>query len=221
MLNQLKKGEKKWSLFTLLLCLMDLIIPFILGLFYPGYNHLTMMMSLLSSKDSPVYLLYNIWMLCLGSGFILVGMHLYCTYKKCGRKRSILFLVITLIYAVFDCYISAFFSLQTDNTQSLSHMLHEYGSSIGCTILVFAGLLAAMLLWNQNGFWAKILLICFILSMLSFSLFVMGEEQSVSLSGWMRILSLEGLWQRVSLAFMYSPYVILAALSDKIEKIKK
>lgn len=75
---------------------------------------------------------------------------------------SFLFLIVTIIYAVFDCLVSSVFSV---------------GSSK---------------------------------EMLTFGLFVAGEEITAPRNHWEKLISQTGLWQRLSLGMMYVPYIVLS-----------
>nr|WP_294486344.1 hypothetical protein [uncultured Anaerosporobacter sp.] len=101
----------KWFVFTLIVCLTDCILPFILACFYPGYSHMNMVLSSLGSERSQVRTVFNIWMACLGVSFIFIGIHLFVTYKGMNPIASTILLIITISYAVFDCIISSLFSV--------------------------------------------------------------------------------------------------------------
>lgn len=53
------------------------------------------------------------------------------------------------------------------------------------------------------------LLVCFMLAMISFGLFVEGEEITAPRNHWEKLISQTGLWQRLSLGMMYVPYIVL------------
>lgn len=54
------------------------------------------------------------------------------------------------------------------------------------------------------------LLVCFMLAMISFGLFVAGEEITAPRNHWEKLISQTGLWQRLSLGMMYVPYIVLS-----------
>lgn len=197
--------------FTLGIILMDcLIVPFFLGVFYPGYNHKTMVLSVLGSKESPVRGIYNLWMACLGTAFIGIGMSLFQYYKSISYKLALLLLIVTIIYAVFDCLVSSIFSVGSSKEMlTLSEKIHGYGSAVGCTLFVFSGLLGAMLLWKEHLGAARLLLVCFVLAIVTFGCFIGGEEVTMPRGNWEKIIGQTGLWQRLSFGLMYVPYLVL------------
>ena len=198
----------KWFVFTLIVCLMDCILPFILACFYPGYSHMNMVISSLGSERSPVRTVFNIWMACLGISFIFIGLHLFVTYKGLNPIASTILLIITISYAVFDCIVSSLFSVGDSKEMiTVAEKIHGYGSAIGCTLFVFAGLLAVILVWQKNIVVGRLLLVNFIISLIVFVIFVAGENILPDSTGILKVMSYEGLWQRISFVFMYIPYV--------------
>jgi hypothetical membrane protein len=198
----------KWFVFTLIVCLMDCILPFILACFYPGYSHMNMVLSSLGSEQSPVRIVFNIWMACLGVSFIFIGIHLFVTYKVLNPIASTILLIITISYAVFDCILSSLFSVGDSKEMiTVGEKIHGYGSAIGCTLFVFAGLLAVILVWKRNPLVGKLLLVNCVISFIVFVVFVAGENIPRDSKGILKIMTYEGLWQRISFIFMYIPYV--------------
>ena len=52
---------------TLLIALLgDMLVPFILAPFYQGYSHTKMTISALGNPQSPVRVVFNLWMLVEG-----------------------------------------------------------------------------------------------------------------------------------------------------------
>lgn len=205
----------KWFVFTLIVCLTDCILPFILACFYPGYSHMNMVLSSLGSERSQVRTVFNIWMACLGVSFIFIGIHLFVTYKGMNPIASTILLIITISYAVFDCIISSWFSVgDSKEMVTIAEKIHGYGSAIGCTLFVFAGLLAVILVWRRNVAVGRLLLVNFILSFIVFIIFIAGENIPQDSTGVLKLMSYEGLWQRISFVFMYIPYIVLMRLES-------
>ena len=202
--------RNKWILFTFTICGIDCLLPFILACFYPGYDHKTMVLSVLGNVSSPVGTFYDIWMICLGISFLIIGVHIYKVYLNTAKWLRIVLLCITIVYAVFDCIISGFFSLgDSKGMLTTAQKIHEYGSAIGCSLFVFAGLIAAGILWKRYHVIASLLLLDFVLCLVTFTIFVAGENIGTDATGLKKILMYEGLWQRISFVFMYVPYIIL------------
>ncbi len=206
----------KMTQFVITLVLLDcLVIPFILGAFYPKYSHMKMVLSVLGAKKSPVRLVYNFWMACLGIGFIIIGFKLFASYKSTWYIPSMLLLMVTISYAILDCLVSSIFSVgDSKEMLTLAEKLHGYGSAIGCTLFVLGGLFATMLLWKNHPLAARWLLICWLMAILTFGAFVSGDNVTQSVSGIKKLLIYNGLWQRLSFLLMYIPYIVLSLLKE-------
>lgn len=202
---------KNFYKFVIVIVLIDCLLPFLLGLGYPEYNHLTMVISALGSNQSPVRIFFYIWMAILGVSFMFIGIQLYRWYRQTSKVLSLVLLVITIIYAVCDCVISSIFSIgNSKEMNTLPEILHGYGSAIGCTLFVLGGLIAALLLKKSKSRYTKVLLVSFVLALVTFTIFVTSENVSSDAVGVYRIFGFEGLWQRISFVFMYIPFVILS-----------
>lgn len=205
------KRINMWFVFTFIVCATDVILPFILGLFYPSYNHMNMVISALGSNQSPVRTAFNLWMFVLGVSFILISIHLFNVYKAEKPLASVILLIITVVYAIFDCIVSSLFSVgESKEMVTIPEMIHGYGSVIGCTAFVFSGIIAAIILFKKRPRLSRILLISFIVTFISFVIFVAGENIPIDAKGILQIFKYEGLWQRIAFIFMYVPYVILS-----------
>lgn len=90
---------------------------------------------------------------------------------------------------------------------TFSQMIHGYGTVIGFMILALAPLFISLYgLKAGNTSLAIFSIICFILAILTFILFVMADKPSFQ----NMIISYEGLWQRLTLMFMYIPIAYIA-----------
>ncbi|OPJ63803.1 DUF998 domain-containing protein [Clostridium oryzae] len=205
-----KKESNKWFVFTLIICATDVILPFILGLFYPSYSHMNMVISALGSNNSPVRAVFNMWMIILGVSFILISIHLFNVYRTEKPIASVILLIITVVYAIFDCIVSGIFSVgESKEMTTISEMIHGYGSAIGCTAFVFSGIIAVIIIYKKKPRLGRILFVSFIVTFISFVIFVAGENIPTDAEGIFKIFKYEGLWQRISFIFMYVPYVVL------------
>ena len=62
-------GNRVFNMILLFTIIGEFIVPWILERFYSEYNGKIMVMSVLGSPQSPVRLVYNIWLIWLG-GFL-------------------------------------------------------------------------------------------------------------------------------------------------------
>lgn len=185
----------------------DLIIPFLLAPSYKGYNHLTQVMSVLGNAKSPLHLVYNIWLIIFGIFILFSAFHLYPTVAKVSKAISILLFSVIAIYAIGGCVLSGFFSVgETKSLETLSAKIHGYGSVIGFLLLTLAPLFVGLYFFKtSNGRLGSFSLVCFVLAIVFFALFVMADKSHYHGT----IIAFEGLWQRLSLLSMYLPIMAL------------
>lgn len=188
----------------------DLIIPFLLAPTYRGYNHLTQVMSVLGNSKAPLHLIYNIWLIVFGAAILINALWFYPTIAQTSRVISILLFFIITTYAIGGCILSGIFSAgETKSLETLSEKIHGYGSVIGFLFLTFAPLVIGLYFFKiSNGLLGILSLFCFLLATAFFVLFVMADKPNYKGT----VVALEGLWQRLSLFFMYFP---IAMLCDK------
>ena len=83
------------------------------------------------------------------------------------------------------------------------------GAAIGFMALLLFPLLNGIVAFKQNGMVEGIISISsFVLSLIFFACFVMGDKPNYKNT----VLAFEGLWQRLSLLFMYLPLGCLILL---------
>lgn len=184
----------------------DLIIPFILALFYNKYNHLTMVMSLLGNTNCPLHFIYNFWLVLAGVMFMFGSIKLYATYSHISTPISLWLLLSIMAYAIGACILSGLFSVgETKELITIPEKIHGYGSVLGFFLLTFVPLAIAILSFQSNErFIGIVSLLFYILALVFFALFVMADKERFSHT----IISYEGLWQRLSLFCMYAPIII-------------
>lgn len=189
------------------LLIADLIIPFLLAPTYKGYNHLTQVMSVLGNSKAPLHLIYNIWLVVFGIAILISTLQLYPNIAKVSSIISIVLSSVIIIYAIGGCILSGIFSVgETKSLETLSAKIHGYGSVIGFLLLTFAPLFIGLYFYKiSNGLLGTLSLVCFILAIAFFALFVMADKPTYKGT----IVALEGLWQRLSLLSMYLPIMAL------------
>ncbi|MEE0462866.1 DUF998 domain-containing protein [Blautia hydrogenotrophica] len=188
--------------------ILDLLIPFTLAPAYKGYNHLTQVMSVLGNSKVPLHSVYNTWLVVFGITLAVTNFKVYAIVSEGSRLIAVILFVILLVYAIGGCILSGLFSVgEGKSLNSLSEKIHGYGSVIGFTCLTFAPLLLGIYTYKRNNIKFSIFSNgCFILALLCFSCFVMGDKPNCKNT----FLAFEGLWQRLSLLFMYLPLGCLA-----------
>lgn len=187
---------------------LDLIIPFLLAPTYKGYNHLTQVMSVLGNSKAPLHFVYNIWLVVFGVAILISILQLYPIIVQVSSVISIVLFSVIVIYAIGGCILSGIFPVgETKSLETVSAKIHGYGSVIGFLLLTLAPLLIGMYFFKiSNGLLGVLSLICFILAIVFFALFIMADKPNYKGT----VIAFEGLWQRLSLLFMYCPIAILA-----------
>lgn len=186
----------------------DLLFSTILSCFYKDYNSIKMSISVLGNPQSPVKLPFNCWMFLEGFFFLFSLPALYNHYRSVSVWMTIVLMIIITVFAVGACIFTAFFSVnKTKSESTTSSKIHGVGSVIGFTLFLFVPLLIALLSFiNGEMLIGVISVICFVLAITFFSLFVMSDKEKFADT----IISSEGLWQRFNLIFMYLPLAIVS-----------
>lgn len=186
----------------------DLVIPFFLAPFCKKYNHLTMVMSLLGNRNSPVHLIYNLWLIGAGIMLILGSSKLYAMYLPVSNIISKVLLFCVVFYAIGACILSGIFPVgETKELQTISEKIHGYGSVLGFSILTFVPLIIGIVSMHSKEIVCSVMsFIFFALAILFFALFAMADKARFENT----IISNEGIWQRLSLFCMYSPIIMVS-----------
>lgn len=197
--------------FLLLAIVGEILLPFILGLFYKEYRHSTMAISLLGNSNSPVRLPFNMWMLTAGILFLLSLPAIYHVYGAISKLLSILTVSFIALFAIGACIFSCFFSVnETKAVVSTASKIHGAGSAIGFMLLLFVPLWIALLLFGAGNCVAGGLsVVAFVLALVFFVLFIMADKPQFQNS----YIAREGLWQRLNLLCMYLPLGYIAIIN--------
>lgn len=199
----------KYGWYALIVAIMgDILIPFILAPFYGGYSHMSMTISALGNPQSPVRVIFNIWMLLEGLLFLSAIPAIYKYYNHVSKPLTVTVIVFTIIFAVGACIFTCFFSVnETKDVVTTASKIHGAGSVIGFMVFLFVPLLLSVLEFKNNykanGVTA---LLSFIIAFLFFVLFVMSDKPEFSNT----IIAKEGLWQRLNILFMYLPVGVVS-----------
>lgn len=194
--------------FLLLAIIGEILIPFVLALFYKGYNHSVMAISSLGNVKSPVRIPFNLWMLVAGILFLLSTPAIYHAYQDISKPLSITCVLFMSAFAVGACIFSCLFSVnETKDIVTTSSRIHGAGSAIGFMLLLFVPLFIAILSFkSEDKTIGVISSVSFILAILFFILFIMADKSEFQYT----IIVKEGLWQRLNLFFMYLPLGCIA-----------
>ena len=201
---------------------LDLLLPFLLAPFYPGYSHRRQVMSVLGSPESPVRWVYRVWLVALGLLLCAATPDLWAAFGNRSPVLTGLLIAVLCVFALGAGVLAGLFSVNADKTvETAASRIHGVGSVLGFLALAFAPLLVALLAFREGAGGAGVFsLVCFALCLFwmavhyvttrdvcCFTLFVMADKEAWR-GTW---LAQEGTWQRLTLLFMYLPLALLTA----------
>lgn len=177
--------------------LLDLVIPFFLGLKYPNYNSLLNTISSLGTKISPVSTLARTNLIIVGILFIVFAFGQRTFFIDIDWSTKLYFVGI-FAFAI-GCILAGIFPEDPENTpETISGKIHGITSGLGFLLLIFCPLWAIFI----DDFGNIIInILFFVLGFLSFSLFLTSERAAAG------FLSFSGLFQRLNLAILYGSLI--------------
>jgi len=197
------------AILCILTCISDLIVVFVLGNYYPGYNQFKNTMSSLGASISPVSDIISIWWICIGIVFIWFGVMFKKAFNDNSKKIKLGSLLI-ILYGLGEGIGSGLFKAdKIDGKMTDSFMMHSSAGGIG----VIAALLLPLILRKAviterksqfyNFSWAVFTfgLITTILFTFRFS---SDQNNFISLY--------KGLWQRLFLVNLYVYFTVLSVI---------
>ena len=189
----------------------EFLVPWILEQFYVEYNGRIMVMSALGSPQSPVRLVYNLWLVWLGGFLTFTAVAYYVKTRAAYPALSVLILLSIGFFAVGAGLVSGFFSVnESKDIVTTASKIHGVGAAIGFMFLLFFPLLNGIVSFKQNGAVEGIVSISsFVLALFFFACFVMGDKDQFQST----ILKYEGLWERMTLFCMYISFIYKAVKS--------
>ncbi len=195
--------SKLFHSILLLTIIGEFFLPWILGRYCDGYNSKTMVMSALGSPQSPVRVIYNTWLIWLGLFLTFAAIAYFLAARIDFPILSVLLLISIGTFAVGAGLISGFFHVnENKDIVTSASKIHGISAAIGFMTFLFFPLLNGILAFKQdNSIFGVISVISFILALIFFICFIMGDKEPFQDT----ILRYEGLWERLTLFCMYIP----------------
>ena len=186
-----------FNVFLLCTIIGEFLLPCLLERYYTEYNGKTMVMSALGSSQSPVRLIYNLWLIWLGSFFTFTA---FVYFEKTRVEFPVLSALLSLsigIFAIGAGLISGFFSVNENKSiVTTASKIHGVSAAIGFMALLFFPLINGILSFKQKEVaFGVVSIISFILALICFMCFVMGDKKQFQNT----VLIYEGLWERLTL----------------------
>ncbi|QOR36309.1 DUF998 domain-containing protein [Clostridium sp. 'deep sea'] len=201
-------GSKlSWILLTIAI-VGDFVAAYALALFYPSYSHSKQVMSVLGNPKSPVAFFYNLWLIILGILICFSAVNFYIVYSGVSKAYACAGAIILLMFGIGAGILAGLFSVnEVKEIETVASKIHGIGAGLGFMALTFIPLVVGAVFFKEgNSLFGIISVVFFLLSVVLFVLFIMSERETFQNS----IIGLSGLWQRLLLASMYMPLLLLA-----------
>ncbi|WP_432405633.1 DUF998 domain-containing protein [Wukongibacter sp. M2B1] len=201
-------GSKLSWMLLIIAIIGDYIVAYILAFFYPEYSHAKQVMSVLGNPKSPVAFFYNLWLIILGILICISAVNLYIAYSVVSKSFASAGAIILFIFGIGAGIISGIFSVnESKEIETIASKIHGIGAGLGFLVLTFIPLVVGVISFKEYDSIIGIISITFfILSIVLFILFIMSEKEAFQSS----IIGLSGLWQRLLLASMYIPLLLIS-----------
>lgn len=194
----------------ILLCTIigEFFLPWILKHVYKGYDSKKMVMSALGSLESPVRKIYNAWLVWLGVFLLITSLALFPEIKKVSILLAVLASASIAVFAIGAGILAGIFSVnESKEVVTAASKIHGVGSAIGFMLLLFYPLISGIAAFKNDDISQGIICIAaFVLALLFFAFFIMGDKEELKNT----IFVYEGLWERLTLFFMYVPFLYRA-----------
>ncbi|MBC1282779.1 DUF998 domain-containing protein [Listeria welshimeri] len=210
------KFLKKYGFYFLILAVLsDFLTPYILGIFYPGLNQMTRVMSVFGDVASPVRGAFLVWSVVSGVLFVLSLPAIYQSAIKQSRTLAILLVSAIGLYGVGDCIFTGLFSIDTEQSSwTFSTWVHNIGSGLGYTgFLIFPLFLVILYRKKAEKTLSNLYLVLLIVSLLSAGIYGLARIPAVN---YLPVLDKIGFCQRISFFFNYLPMVVFGV--DQIRR---
>lgn len=183
----------------------EFLVPYILSKFYEGYNSKLHVMSVLGSPQSPVRIIYNIWLIWLGVILLMTAIVFWYNGRTVSNVLAIISFILIMIFAIGAGILAGFFSVnETKEMSTIASKIHGYGAAIGFMALLFFPLINSMIEFKNGNIIAGIVgIISFIAAFVFFVLFIMGDKEEFKNT----VVVYEGVWERLTLLAMYIPFI--------------
>lgn len=142
---------------------------------------------------------------------LLFLLYLYCksiVIKKTSAALAVMTFVSVSVFAVGAGVLSGIFSInESKEVITATSKIHGIGSAVGfMTLLFFPLLIGIASIKNKDIIQSVICVSAFIIALIFFIFFIMGDKEEFKET----FFSYAGLWERLSLFFMYVPFLYSA-----------
>ena len=181
----------------------DFLIPALISRGYPNYCHLRNTISTLGTNKSPVKKQASIWLISLGTLFIIFGIGQNFLFNDLSWKHY-LYIWGIIAFGIGAGIIAGIYPEDSKGVKETKNgKIHGIGAGFGFVFLLFNPLNA---IWIYEFRDLKTFnIIIFISGILSFIVFVFSKNNK-------GLFGLSGLWQRINLVILYLHLVLNYAI---------
>lgn len=193
----------------------DFVVTTALAFFYPGYNHIKLVMSELGTVESPVAMWISLWWVIFGFLFILFAMGFRRAFGSMGGPVTIASLLI-LVFGLGAGIGAGLFPMDPGGTgTSLYGTLHDTCAGIGFLALQAVPALSTAI-FRRRDFprLHSVSIADFVLGLAFLVIFVISGDTTAAHG----LLSYDGLWQRL---FLLTHYGYLALIAVQMIRVPK
>ena len=207
---EVREVEVRQIFYVLLLLTIigEFFLPWILKHFYKNYDSRKMVMSALGNPESPVRKVYNVWLVWLGIFLVVVSFVLFSDIKKVSMVLAVLTAASVMVFAIGAGILSGIFSVnESKEVVTTASKIHGVGAAIGFMMLLFFPLLYGLVSFKTGDkMQGVVCIVAFVMALVFFIFFIMGDKEELKNT----IFAYEGLWERLTLFFMYVPFLYMA-----------
>lgn len=188
-------------------CIGEFVALFVLGSFYPGFNHLKDTMSSLGASNSPVSNEISTWWVIMGLLFIFFATGLRKAFSEKGLYSKIASWLIILYGFGEGVGSGAFKADHIANSLKISAVIHDILGGIGVTaVLILPLIMQKVITKNEMPVFYGLSKIVFIAGIVTVGLFLFRYSSDEN-----NFFTLyKGLWQRL---FMLNTYLYFSSIA--------
>lgn len=211
-----KQGVLLICILCILTCIGDLLVLYLLGRKFPGYDQALNTISSLGASVSPVSNLISGWWVIIGIVFILFAFAFGIEYKEKGKSAIIAAWLIAL-YGLGEGMGSGLFKADhIGDSLTTSAIIHDALGGIGTLAILILPLVMQRVFPKEEyrvfNIYSGVIFYVGIFSSFLFLLRYTGDNV---------ISHYTGLWQRITLIISYAYFLVIAFRMAKNESISR
>ncbi|MEN2489648.1 DUF998 domain-containing protein [Flavobacterium sp. B11] len=197
------------ALLCILVCILDFIVLFVLGDYYPGYSQLKNTISSLGASASPVSEIISVWWIFIGIVFIFFGFHLKSAFNRQTKNVSIASWLIILYGLGEGIGSGAFKADRIEGRMTSSFILHNIAGGIGVLAALLLPLfMSKVISKTESRFFYLFSYIVFVVGLITTLLFTIRFSSNENDF----IVLYKGLWQRLFLLNLYIYFIAVSII---------